>query len=75
MSQQLNDGWINHLRNVSRQDKDGKASTRQGYVTCRECKADVPRDLPTFTEHYATEHGSSLSGEAIEAELQQLSLK
>lgn len=71
----LNDGWINYMRNASRQDKDSKASGKQGVVTCRECKAEVPRDLLKFTEHYANEHNGSLSGEALEAELQSLSLR
>lgn len=72
---QLNEGWINYMRNKARQDKDGNASSKQGFVTCRECKAEVPHDLSAFKEHYATEHNSSLSGEAIEAELQSLSLR
>jgi hypothetical protein len=72
---QLNDGWINFLRNASRHDQDGKASSKQGFVTCRECNAEVRRDLSDFKKHYAEKHNSSLSGEAIEAELRSLSLQ
>lgn len=69
----LTDGWINHLRNSSRQDRAPNA--RRGK--CPLCEADVACDLELFRKHVqanVTNHGSLENDGAIEEAFRKISL-
>jgi hypothetical protein len=79
MSRKLEQGWINHLRNSSRLDKekDKAAVSRSRTVRCPECAADVVADLDKFRQHVrtdATKHGSLEDDSAIEHAFRKLAL-
>lgn len=72
----LQEGWITHLRNTSRQDK-GKATTGGRTVRCPLCDTDVVADLDEFKNHVVADvskHESLESETAIEDAFRKITL-
>jgi hypothetical protein len=73
----LDEGWINHLRNASRQGHDKAAAAGQ-TVKCPLCESDVAADLLEFRNHVAgdvAKHASLASDTDIEDAFRKITIK